>query len=202
MSIITVSREFGSGGREVGKRLADILGYSYYDREIVSEIAKKTKLDENYVAHSLEKGNLGHLPINFGRTFSYPSVIMTDAVNLFSEQHKIIKELAQKGNCVIVGRAADVILKNYNPIKLFVYADKKSKLARCRERGASNENISDKALEKEIKKIDEQRAKYHELFSDIDWGKKEGYHLCVNTTDRDIKELAISLAEYVKFLMK
>ena len=78
MSIITVSREFGSGGREVGKRLADALGYAYYDREIVSAIARKTSLDERYVASALEGGLFRSVPIHFGRTFSYSPALMTN----------------------------------------------------------------------------------------------------------------------------
>ena len=97
MSIITVSREFGSGGREVGKRLADALGYAYYDREIVAAIAAKTKLEEGYVASALEGGMFRNIPIHFGRTFSYSAAVLGSTTNLFVEQHKILKELAEKG---------------------------------------------------------------------------------------------------------
>lgn len=201
MSIITVSREFGSGGREVGKRLADELGYKYYDREIVTEIAKKTELNEEYVAHTLEQGGFGHIPVHFGRTFSYAAVMPHSTINLFSEQHKIIKELAKRDNCVIVGRAADVILKDYNPINLFVYADMASKIERCQKREDVKENVSLKSLEKNIKKIDSERAKYHELFSDIAWGDKAGYHLCINTTGVDIKKIVPKIADFLREIM-
>lgn len=122
MSIITVSREFGSGGREVGKRLADALGYAYYDREIVSAIAQKTSMDEGYVASALEGGMFRSVPIHFGRTFSCAPALMSNTAQLYVEQHKIIRELAQKGSCIIVGRAADAILAEYEPFNLFVYA--------------------------------------------------------------------------------
>lgn len=201
MSIITVSREFGSGGREVGKRLADELGYKYYDREIVTEIAKKTELNEEYVAHILEQGGFGHIPVHFGRTFSYAAIMPQSTINLFSEQHKIIKELAKRDNCVIVGRAADVILKDYNPINLFVYADMASKIERCQKREDVKENVSLKSLEKNIKKIDSERAKYHELFSDIAWGDKAGYHLCINTTGVDIKKIVPKIADFLREIM-
>lgn len=197
MSVITVSRQFGSGGRELGKRLADELGYEYFDREIVSAISEKMNLDEKYVAHHLEAGDHGIIPLSFGRTFSHPFVFMTDSVDIYKEQHKIIKELAQKGNCVIVGRAADIILKDFNPIKIFVYSDMEARIARCRKRGLE-EDISDKELAKRIKKIDTARIKYHEFFSEVPWGDKEGYHLCVNTTGRDIKKIAPAVAQYVQ----
>lgn len=198
MSIITVSREFGSGGREVGKRLADAFGYAYYDREIVAAIAAKTQMSEGYVANALEGGLFRNIPVHFGRTFSYTSAMMGSTTNLFVEQHKILKELAAKGDCVIVGRAADAILKEHRPFNLFVYADMEAKLRRCRERATEEESFTDKEMARRIKKIDTERARYHELFSDTPWGKKESYHLCVNTTDVSIKALVPALAEYVR----
>lgn len=198
MSIITVSREFGSGGREVGKRLADAFGYAYYDREIVSAIAAKTQMSEGYVANALEGGLFRSIPVHFGRTFSYTSAMMGSTTNLFVEQHKILKELAAKGDCVIVGRAADAILEEYHPFNLFVYADMEAKLRRCRERATEEESFTDKEMARRIKKIDTERARYHELFSDTPWGKKESYHLCVNTTDVSIKALVPAVAEYIR----
>lgn len=198
MSIITVSREFGSGGREVGKRLADALGYAYYDREIVAAIAAKTKLEEGYVASALEGGMFRNIPIHFGRTFSYSAAVLGSTTNLFVEQHKILKELAEKGDCVIVGRAADAILAEYRPFNLFVYADMEAKLRRCRERATREESFTDKEMARRIKKIDNERARYHELFSDTPWGRKESYHLCVNTTDVSIKALVPAVAEYIR----
>lgn len=198
MSIITISREFGSGGRELGKRLADELGFAYYDREIVTAIAQKTQMDEGYVANALEGGLFRGVPVHFGRTFSYTASLMTNTTNLFVEQHKIIRELAAKGNCIIVGRAADAILEEYKPLNLFVYADIPSKVARCRERAPEGENLTERELIRHIKKIDAERARYYEMFSDTRWGSKEGYHLCVNTTGKQIKKLVPSLAQYAR----
>ena len=198
MSIITISREFGSGGREVGKRLADAFGYAYYDREIVSAIAQKHQMDEGYVAQALECGMLRSLPVHFGRTFSYTSMIMPNTTNLFVEQNKIIKEVAAKGNCVIVGRAASTILQDYDPFRLFVYADMNSKLRRCQQRMPQGETITEREMERKIKRIDGERARYYELFSDLSWGDKAGYDLCVNTTGSSIKALVPAIAEYIR----
>jgi len=198
MSIITVSREFGSGGREVGKRLADALGYAYYDREIVSAIARKTSMDEGYVASALEGGMFRSVPVHFGRTFSYSSTLLTNTANLYVEQHKIIRELAEADNCVIVGRAADAILSEYAPFNLFVYADMPSKVRRCMERATEGEQLTERELIRRIKKVDAERAKYHEMFSDTRWGRKESYHLCVNTTGAEIKKLVPGIAQYVR----
>ena len=108
MGIITISREFGSGGREIGKRLADEMGYAYYDKEIVTAIAEKHELDEHYVAYALEGSMFRNYPVHFGRTFSYTPTLVSNDTKLFVEQNKLLRELAAKGNCVIVGRAADV----------------------------------------------------------------------------------------------
>jgi len=202
MKIITISREFGSGGREVGKRLADALGFAYYDREIVSAIAQKTSMDENYVASALEGGLFRSVPIHFGRTFSYSPALMTNAANLYVEQHRIIQELAEKGDCVIVGRAADAILEEHNPFNLFVYADMPSKVKRCRDRAPEGEKLTERELIRHIKKVDADRARYHEMFSDTRWGKKESYHLCVNTTGTEIKKLVPVVAEYARIWLE
>lgn len=198
MGIITISREFGSGGRELGKRLADELGYAYYDKEIVSAIAEKHQLDEHYVSYALEGGSFRNFPVHFGRTFSYSPTLMANETKLFAEQNKLIRELAAEGNCIIVGRAADVILREYRPFNLFVYADMQSKLERCQERAGENEHFSGREMEKRIRKIDADRKKYHGMISDIPWGDKRGYHLCVNTTDREIKSLVPTLASYIR----
>ena len=198
MRIITVSREFGSGGREVGKRLADELGFAYYDREIVTEIAKKHELDEAYVEKTLDSGIFRNIPVHFGRTFTYSPAMISNSVNLFVEQHKIIKELASKGNCIIVGRAADVVLKDYKPFNLFVYADMESKIKRCQARALEGEKTGERDMEKKIRKVDAERAKYYEFFSNTPWGDKAGYHLCVNTGEMEIKKMVPLIAEYAK----
>lgn len=197
MKIITVSREFGSGGREIGKRLADILEYDYYDREVLAELSVRTKLDAKYIESTLDRGTLRNIPVTIGRTFSYLSG-GTNTASLLAQQHSIIKEIAAKGrDFVIVGRSANVILSEYNPFDLFVYADMADKIMRCRKRD-ENGNISDRELEKKIRLIDRSRAECHSLVSDKKWGDMSGYHLCVNTTSREIKKIAPLIAEFAK----
>ena len=198
MSVITISREFGSGGRELGKRLADELGYDYYDREIVDEIAKKSELDENYVAYALDGGMFRNFPVHFGRTFSYSPTLMANETKLLAEQNKLLKELASKGNCIIVGRAADVILRDFKPFNLFIYSDMPSKLQRCKEKGYEHEDLTDKEIIRKIKRIDADRKRYHGVISDIPWGDKRGYHLCVNTSGREVKSLVPLVAAYYR----
>lgn len=202
MGIITISREFGSGGRELGKRLADELNYDYYDREIVTSIAENNKLDENYVSYALEGGSFRNFPVHFGRTFSYSPTLMANEAKLLAEQNRLLKEFAAKGNCVIVGRAADVILREYRPFNIFVYADMASKICRCQERAPEDEALSAKAMERQIKKIDADRKRYHAIISDIPWGDRRGYHLCLNTTDRNIKTMVPVVADYIRLWLE
>lgn len=198
MSIITISREFGSGGRELGKRMADLLQFAYYDREIVTAIARESKLDESYVQDVMDKGTRSY-PITIGRTFYYPAYYQQSATNILVAQQKIIKELAAQKHCVVMGQSADIFLHEYNPFNLFVYADMPSRMKRCRERACEDEYLTDKSLMKKIKEIDAARAGSREILSNSRWGQKEGYHLCVNTTGTQIKALAPHVADYSKF---
>ena len=195
MKFITVSSEFGSGGREIGKRLADILGYDYYDREILTELASKTNINEKYIESTLNSSILSRIPITFGRTLSLNSSALNTA-SLLAQQHRLIKEIAEKGrDFVIVGRSANVILSEYNTFDIFVYADMEDKIKRCRER-SEGQSLTDKELEKEIRRIDRSRAECHSFVSNNEWGDKSGYHLCINTTNREIKKITPLIAEF------
>lgn len=197
--IITVSREFGSGGRELGKRLADALNIPCYDNEIISIIAKEHGFDENYVAHISEKSIQLAYPLTIGnRLFVKPNYVTKQAVSIAVEQRKIIEEFAKQGDCVIVGRCADIILKDYSPFNIFVYADQSAKVQRCVERAPEGEKLSIAELERKMREIDKNRANYRDFYADTKWGAKENYHLCVNTTGKEIKSLVPIIAEYVK----
>lgn len=195
--IITISREFGSGGREVGKRLADELRIAYYDREIITEIAKQTGLSEEYIKNVSEKGSYTY-PFQFAKSFSTYSRLQSNQTEILVAQQKVLKEIAQKGNCVIVGRGANVILKECNPMNIFVYADMESKINRCRRKAKEDEHLTEKEIEKKIMGIDNGRKNYHELISNLEWGDKRNYHLCINTSDVEIKTIIPTLAEYIK----
>ena len=196
MRIITISREFGSGGRELGKRLADALGFAYYDREIVSSIAEKCNLDEGYVENVLRKGLTINVPVTFGHTFYfYSDPTSENELKVLNMQQQIIKELAQRGDCVMVGRSSGIILEKYNPLRLFVYADMEWKVKRCRERASADEHLTDRELEKKIRQIDAGRARHQKLLTDRKWGDREGYDLCINTTSLGIKKIIPGLKE-------
>lgn len=199
MRIITISREFGSGGRELGKRMADSLGCAYYDREIIAAIAEEDKLDAGYVENMLERPLLMTFPITIGCTLSYPAYMQQNEINILISQQRVMKKLAARGDCVVMGQGADSILKEYQPMKLFVYADMASKIKRCQERRPKKEHLTDREMQREIGKVDANRARRYELLTLSEWGNRENYHLCVNTTGIPIKALAPEIAKYAQF---
>ncbi len=202
MNIVTISREFGSGGRELGKRLADELGVSCYDDEIIEMVAERHGLSKDYAAHMSEKNFRVLYPSTIGCRFAgfthqmHPTT--HQSVQFAVAQQQVIKELAGQGNCVVVGRCADVILRELTPLNLFVYATQESKLARCMSRMKEDEHYSPREIVLMMKRIDKERTAYRELLSDDDWGNKESYHLCINTSNKEIKKLIPGLAAYVK----
>lgn len=198
MRIITVSREFGSGGRELGKRLADYLGVPCYDHEIIDMVAEQNGFDKQYVSHISEKDIRVFYPSTIGQRFLTPNHAAQQSVKVTLAQHELIKHLAEQGDCVIVGRCADIVCRDKNPFNIFVYADKISKLARCQARSNENEHFSEKEMLKKMKQIDKERAAYRELFTEEEWGRKESYHLCVNTSGKEIKTLVPVIGEYAK----
>lgn len=198
-TIITIGREFGSGGREFGRRLAEELGYEYYDKEIIQEISKKTSLSEEYIQEVVEKTPHNLYPITIGQSLRYASNYQLSQVQtVFQAQCEILKSLAEKSNCVIVGRCADYILKEYNPFKIFVYATLESKINRCLSRVDEYEDYTPKKLRKLIKKIDKERARYYDFYAGQKWGDKANYDLCINTTDTEIKKIVPIVAKMFK----
>lgn len=201
--IITIGREFGSGGRELGKRLAQKMQIAYYDSEIVSEIVKKSNLAEDYVNQVLENNIVRYFPITVSHTFSvfdYPQIDFENKV--YTAQNETILSLAEKSDCVIVGRCADYILKDKNPFRIFVYADMDSKIKRCIEKGEAEEKKDERSLKQKIKKVDRSRASYYEFFTGLKWGDKKNYDLCVNTTNQSIKDIADEIASICDIYFK
>ena len=199
MRIITISREFGSGGRELGKRMADIVGFDYYDSEIISAVAKKSGLDSHYVENTLRDHGWRNQPISFRGTLHSSAYVQSSKIDLLLDQKKVIEEIASFGkDCVIVVRNADVILQEYHPFNLFVCADVQARIRRCREMAGEGENLTDKELLRKMKQIDKIRSQTRVLISASEWGMPDAYHLTVNTSDWDIRELAFAVAKYAE----
>ena len=194
--IITIGREFGSGGRELALKLAEILQIAYYDREIITEIAKKTSLAEQYVQQVVERRPSHWFPLTTGYSF-YLNVdpLQEQNLSIYQEQCRIIKEMAAKSDCILVGRCADYILQNRNPFRIFVYAGLEERLARCRKRLPSEEQLSDKELKQRILSIDKNRAAYYHFYTGQVWGDKAHYDLCINTAFCPIDKLVPAIQE-------
>jgi cytidylate kinase len=198
MKVITISREFGSGGRELGKRLSDLLGYDYYDREIICALAKNAREHEDYLEHGFGQNTWKSVPLTFRRSFGVNAASYAASAKELVEQKQILEHIARMGdNCIIVGRNADVLLADYHPFNIFVCAEMEAKIQRCAERAEKDESLSRRELEHRIRNIDKSRIRTREMLTDSKWGQRDSYHLTVNTTDWKIRDLAPVIAEYV-----
>ena len=202
-TIITISRQYGSGGREIGRKLAEQLGVPFYDNEIISRAAKETGFSEaafetvedkatNSLLYSIAMG----MNVFTNQDAGFAGLSLDDRI--FLAQSNVIRKVAEEGGCVIVGRCADVILKDYHPLNLFVYADAESKIQRCIDRAPEGEHLSRNDIARRMKQVDKNRAQYRQMFADNKWGAKETYHLCVNTSGHEIKDLIPGLAAFVR----
>lgn len=175
--IITISREFGSGGRYIGEELAKEIGYSFYDKEIIQQVAKGTGLSEKYISQRGE-----YAPAN--NIFSY-SFVGRDTQGssiddlIFKTQKEIICDIAKEGNCVIVGRCADYILRDRDDvINVFIHGNESEKSRRIME-------LYGKSQKEAImlqKKIDKKRTINYEYYTDRKWGNAKNYALCLNSS--------------------
>lgn len=172
-------------------------GYAYYDSEIINLLAKETNMSEEYIKNISEKGAYPYA-FQFAKSFSTYTVMQNTQTEILVKQAKILKEIAQKGNAIIVGRGANTVLKEYNPMNIFVYANLESKINRCKKKANEEEKLSDKEIEAKIKNIDKNRKAFNNLISNAEWGNKENYTLCINTSDVEIKQIISPLAQYIK----
>lgn len=199
MKVITISREFGSGGRELGKRMADILGFDYYDKEIILDIAQRHNLDADYVENAIGKAGQPVRPLTFRSSIAGIPYVQSVSAKLLAEQTGVIRKIGEKGrDCILIGRNADLILAAYRPFRVFVYAEEAAKIQRCMERAGETEALTEKELRKKIRQIDAGREKTRSIMGADTWGQRELYDLLVNTTGWEIKELAGLVAGYAE----
>ena len=175
--IITISREFGSGGRFIGEKVAKKLGITYYDKNIISEIAEKSGLSPEYIQESAELSpKKGVFAYAFaGRDITGKSV--EDMV--YEAQRKVILELAEKESCVIIGRNADFILRDWNDVlNVFIHGDMPEKIQRIMDL----HNVEEKEAVKMMADIDKRRMTNYNFYTDQKWGKASNYTLCLNSS--------------------
>ena len=197
--VITIGREFGSGGRELGHKLAQHLGIAYYDKQILSEIVDKTDFSREYVQEVVENKLTYMMPPSASIGMSIGNEYQIQQMQkIVKAQTDVIREMAGKSSCVIVGRCADYILRETQDIRLFrlfVYADMQSRIRRCMERAPEGEHYTEKEMEKHIRKVDKNRANYYSDFTLQKWGDKSCYDICINTTSMNIDVMVPYLAK-------
>ncbi len=176
--IITISRQFGSGGRSIGKAVAEKLGYAYYDSELVSQVAEKTGLHPNYIEDAGE-----YAPGKSILSYAFSSGASAGSMNasdyLWRAQCSVILELAEKGNCVIVGRCADYILRDRDDcLNVFIHANKEYRAKHIVERYG----VRDKSPEKRLEEKDGKRKVNYKYFTGRVWGSVENYHVSLDSS--------------------
>ncbi|MBP1537905.1 MAG: cytidylate kinase-like family protein [Ruminococcus sp.] len=198
-SVITISREFGSGGREIGKRLSERLHIPFYDKELLEIASKESGIcrelfdrnDEAYTNSFLYSLVVGNYPVSSDGRIE-PEMPINQRI--FLAQFDTIKNIAAKGPCVIVGRCADYVLKNEkNVINFFINGNTAEKKKRILERY----DIEKNKVEDFIKKTDKRRASYYNYYTDMKWGEARNFDLCINTSRTGIDGAVETMLAYI-----
>ena len=181
--IVTISRQYGSGGRYIGENLAKAMGVPCYDEKLIDMVAKESGFAQSFVAEKGERMT-GSLLFNIASSLSFANNVFStnNGVTLQDEiyftQNRIIKELADKGPCVIVGRCADYILREREDcLNVFIFADNESKI----ERAEKYFNITREEAPAVLKRKDKARANHYKYYTDQEWGMASNYDLCLNS---------------------
>lgn len=190
--IITISREFGAGGGEIGKRLAEELQYDYYDKELILMAAAHADIAVSNLIEWDEK-----VPINFGFTqslFNFYNKPMSEKI--FEAQKQVIRKIGEKGHCVIVGRNANAILKEYDDcLNVFIRADFNWRLNRMKDK---MENLTESQVAGEMKTIDRVRKKYCTYYTNANFGSMEQYDIALNSSRLGIDACVKAILALVK----
>lgn len=188
--VITIGRENGSGGRRVGEELAKSLGIKYYDKELLAETAKNSGFDKDFIARNEERKP--QLAWGTGAYYMYEQPI---SVQLYVEQSKMIKKIAEREPCVIVGRCADYVLKDYsNVVNVYIHAPLSERVKRVMER----DGINDSKAKSSISKNDKARAAYYDYFTNQVWGFAKNYHLSLDTHELGIDGAVELIKSYIE----
>jgi len=181
--IITISREFGAGGREIGQQLAEKLGYEYFDKNLIIKAARKANLSLEDVKDLDEKTSTGFLK----GLFDFYAKPLNE--KLFAAQKEVIRNIGEHGNCVIVGRNANAILREYDDsLHVFIHADPYWRLQRLKAEDLSG--MSEAKIAKQIAAVDRSRAKYCSYFTDTEFGVSRFYDVSLSTSSLGIDRCA------------
>jgi cytidylate kinase len=199
--VITIGRQFGSGGREIGKKIAENLGIKYYDKELLREAAKSSGMNEEFFEAADERtptfyNNL--MAFNYGYSagaYMVGSMPLNDD-NIYRSQCEVMQELARQSSCVIVGRSADFVLRKHpRLISVFIHASMESRIARILSRCDCKTENEAKSIS--VKK-DKLRANYYNFYTDNAWGNSESYDLSVDSSKLSVDDVAKLIISYVK----
>ncbi len=191
--IITISREFGSGGRFIGEEVAKKLGIAYYDKNIIGQIAEKSGLSPEYIQENAELSPKKGL---FAYAFSGRDITGKSVEDMVYEaQRNIILELAEKEPCVIIGRNADYILKDRDDVlNVFIHGDMPEKIKRI----TGLYNVKEKEAVKTMADTDKRRRTNYNFYTDQNWGKASNYTLCLNSSQLGYDRCEMIIMECVK----
>ncbi|MBR7116872.1 MAG: cytidylate kinase-like family protein [Clostridia bacterium] len=203
--IITVARQYGSGGREIGERVAELLGIPLYDKQLITDAAAKGSLNEEIIRSADESAAnsllytlaMGSNHYGTAMHFGY-KMPLND--KLFILQSEVIKEYAERGSCVIIGRCADYVLKDdHDVFRLFIYGDLEHRQARVKER---HPEVKPSQIIDMINKTDKRRASYYNFYTGNKWGKYDNYDMAVNSSTFGIEGTAQLIYASVKKLIE
>lgn len=203
-TIITIGRQFGSGGHEVGKGLASQLEIPCYDKELIVAAAKKSGLNENLFKNVDERATnsilyslvLGSYAPTNGMT-GMPPLSMNET--LFQIQSEVIKDMAEEGSCVIVGRCADYILRDMpNVVNIFIHAGMDYRTAHVRREHLEDKGMSPEKLEDYILKTDKKRANFYNYYSGQRWGDAKNYHLSIDSGKLGIEKSILVIKQFIE----
>jgi len=177
--VITISREFGSGGRTIGRKVAEKLGIPCYDAMLIQKIAEESGYAADYIREEGEYATGGWL----STVFSDRTIGLTNQDKLWTIQSRVITELAEKDSCVIVGRCADYILRDKaDCLNVFIHAS----LEKRAERIVKEYGEREETPEQRLKDKDKRRAAYHRFYTNMKWGHAQNYHICLDSGELGI----------------
>ena len=200
---VTITREFGSGGRTIGKMLAERLGIPYYDNELIKLASEESGINESLFTEADESRRTA-LFKKYNRSFgdkliSPESGEFTSDDNLFNYQAKIIKQLADSETCVIVGRCADHVLRDHeNVLRVFTHAS----MPFCIEKVREIYGVSEKEATKQIERINRARATYYRYYTGNEWDNARNYDLCLNTEELGFERCVDIIEHYINVLYR
>lgn len=193
-TIITIGRQYGSGGRDIGEKLAEMLKIPFYDRKLLKIASQNSGIDEEFFENNDEK------PINsllYVLSNSYTDDNLPFNHKIFLAQFETIRKIADEGSCVIVGRCADYALKDRkNVLNVYIHSEIEKRIKRAIE----NYKLPEKNAEQAILKIDKRRENYYNFYTCKKWGRAENYHLCIDSGLLGIDKSVTAISEFVKLI--